>query len=841
MGTPVASLRPLGQGRAETPLEMADRLRGEVAEGNGRAARAAIGQFLTPAPTARFLASLLTLDGSPVRLLDPGAGAGALLAAAVERVLASPPEHQPSRIEVVAYENDDRVLGALERTRSACLEACAKAGVDASIEVVPDDFLAAACGSRSGDLFRLPPAASFTAAILNPPYGKLRRGSAHDVMLRAAEIDCTNTYAAFVLLASRLLVPRGELVAIVPRSFCNGPYFRAFRHAFLGSMRFRRLHVFENRKATFAADAVLQENLVFRATKSLQTTRVLVTQSPGVDDRDMAMREARHAEVVRPDDPDAVVRVLVDDVDARLADVMDGLPATLGDLGVSVSTGPIVDFRHREALRNTWERGCAPLLHPAHLRAGRVNWPADHRKPEALRLEPGVQDLLVGPGTFVLVKRFSAKEERRRVVPAVLTPDDGRGAPVALENHLNYLHRDGGSLGVLEAWGLAAFLASSLVDQCFRHVSGHTQVNATDLRALRYPDREQLHALGRRLKDKLDDQGAVDAAVREVLMAGKKRADPVAAKERVSQAREVLRSLGLPTAQTNERSALVLLALLDLGPNQSWSEATSPLRGITPLMDFMAAQYGKRYAPNTRETVRRQSMHQFLQAGLVVQNPDDPTRAVNSKDNVYQVIPEALELLRAVGTAAWSARLAEYVAQAGMLRKRYARPRQLARIPIDLGEGTTIDLAPGGQNVLVRQILEEFCPRFTPGAKPVYVGDTEKKWAFFDDKHLASLGMAAVDPHGKFPDVVVHYEAEDWLVLVEAVTAHGPVDPKRHIELKDLFASANAGLVFVTAFLDRATFGKYLRDIAWETEVWIAESPDHLIHFDGTRFLGPYA
>ena len=307
----------------------------------------------------------------------------------------------------------------------------------------------------------------------------------------------------------------------------------------------------------------------------------------------------------------------------------------------------------------------------------------------------------------------------------------------------------------------------------------------------------------------------------------------------IEDAIEALRQLGLPRAQLNERSGLTLLALLDLTPSKAWSEATAPLRGITPMMDFMAAQFGKRYAPNTRETVRRQSVHQFQAAGLILRNPDDPGRAVNSAKTTYQVTGIALELLRAFGTPEWPAELARYRLRVESLTERWEKERRLRRIPVVLPGGAEITLSPGGQNVLIAALVHEFCPMFTPGGRVLYIGDADEKFAVFDEDSLAALGVA-IGEHGKMPDLVVHHVERDWLVLVEAVTSHGPVDAKRHEELQSLFDAAKAGLVFVTAFLDRRSLAKYVGDISWETEVWVAESPTHLIHFNGERFLGPY-
>jgi len=311
------------------------------------------------------------------------------------------------------------------------------------------------------------------------------------------------------------------------------------------------------------------------------------------------------------------------------------------------------------------------------------------------------------------------------------------------------------------------------------------------------------------------------------------------ADDKIKEALAILKDLGLPGQQQNERSALTLLSLLGLKPAGKWEDAANPLMGITPMMDFFEEHYGKKYAPNTRETVRRQTVHQFLQAALIVSNPDKPSRPTNSPKAVYQIEPSVLKLLRSFGKPGWKGYLQKYLETVDTLKKRYARERDMRRLPINLANGQQVRLSPGGQNILVKKILDDFCPLFTPGGFVIYVGDTETKWAYFDSAALTSLGIT-IQEHGKMPDVVVHHVGKNWLVLIEAVTSHGPVSPKRRQELKELFSGSEAGLVFVTAFLDRRAMLRYLNDISWETEVWIAESPTHLIHFNGERFLGPY-
>jgi len=309
--------------------------------------------------------------------------------------------------------------------------------------------------------------------------------------------------------------------------------------------------------------------------------------------------------------------------------------------------------------------------------------------------------------------------------------------------------------------------------------------------------------------------------------------------ERILEALKALTDLGMPRAQRNERSALCLLALLDLRPDRAWSQAQSPLMGITPIMEWAREHYGKQYAPNTRETFRRQTMHQFVEAGVAIYNPDAPGRPVNSPHAVYQVSEECLALFRRYGSDSYKDLLRKHGAERESLSEKYAKPRNMNMVPLVVSANQLVKLSPGGHSELIRAIWQEFGPRFVPGGVLVYAGDTGEKWGYFDEPLLRSLGVK-VDSHGKMPDVVIYFPQHEWLILAEAVTSHGPVDSKRHEELTKLFASSKAGLVFVSAFPDRRTFTKYLDSISWETEVWLADDPTHLIHFNGARFLGPH-
>ena len=318
---------------------------------------------------------------------------------------------------------------------------------------------------------------------------------------------------------------------------------------------------------------------------------------------------------------------------------------------------------------------------------------------------------------------------------------------------------------------------------------------------------------------------------------------PISAPEqgtrRITEALDVLKALDFPRGQLNQRSALTLLALLDLKPPTGWTDASAPLMGITPIMDWCRSHYGITYAPNTRETFRRQTMHQFVAAALAIANPDQPDRPVNSPRWCYQIEPSALKLLQTYSTERWAATLETYRSQRTGLRQRYAKQRGMRMVPVTIADGMAIRLTPGKHSTLIKAIIEEFGPRYAPNGQVIYVGDTGDKWGYFDSDAFRKLSIA-VDAHGKMPDVLIYAPERNWLLLIEAVTSHGPVDGKRHDELARLFSTAKAGLIYVTAFPSRREMARYIQEISWETEVWIADTPEHLIHFDGTRFFGPY-
>ena len=798
------------------------------------------GQYMTPPATAKLMASMFEAKHDELRLLDPGAGVGSLTAAFVSEICSR--QTKPRSIHAMTYEIDPKLCEYLASTLDQCKQTCSAAGIEFQSEIANVDFIDDGASLLRSELFS--PVLRYHCAILNPPYRKINTDSPERIALKAVGLETSNLYTGFLFLVLKLLASDGEVVAITPRSFCNGLYFKPFRKIFLESLVLRRIHVFDSRQIAFSEDAVLQENVIFHGVKGARNVdTVTVSSSTGPEDDHFTVAQVRHEKISNPGDSEYYIHIVPDELGASIAHQMSELHFTLTELDIEVSTGRVVEFRAKDFLLDHPTTSSVPLIYPRNFENGYIKWPKPGgNKPQAIAVLPETDELLVPKGIYVLVKRFSSKEEKRRVVAAVYDPKRITGEQIGFENHTNVFHRNGEGLRDGLAKGLVAFLNSTLVDLFFRQFSGHTQVNATDLRNLRYPRRSQLEQLGSRIAEEFPSQDEIDRNLEEVLKLPDEEEivkNPVQAKKKIDDAFAILKALGLPRNQQNERSALTLLSLINVQPKTKWSEASAPLMGIAPMMEFFAKYYGKEYAPNSRESVRRQTVHQFLDAGIVVQNPDKPDRPTNSGDTRYQIESGLLKLLKSWDTSAWEKGIKTYLSSVETLAKKYAQEREMKRIPVKIAKGKTITLSPGGQNILIEQIINEFCSRFTPGGIVAYVGDTDDKFVHIDRDLLEHLSVVTED-HGKMPDVVVYHQQKNWLLLIEAVTTHGPVNPKRRNELKKLFKGCNAGLVFVTAFLDRKSMLKYLDEISWETEVWVAGSPSHLIHFNGERFLGPY-
>jgi adenine-specific DNA-methyltransferase len=438
-----------------------------------------LGQFMTPACVARFMADLFSPGNCPIRLLDAGAGVGSLTDAFINR-------WGNDRLAVSAYEVDESLAAFLRKTLSRYESR------SFTSTIIERDFIQDA-------VYRIklgPNAPGFTHAILNPPYKKINSNSVHRALLRAVGLETVNLYTAFLGLAIELMAPGGEIVAIIPRSFCNGLYYRPFREWMLEKAALQHVHLFHSRTSAFTDDAVLQENVIIKLTCGRKQGKVMITTASDASFSDLQSHSYAFDEIVNAEDDQKFIHVPTTPSHIGIS----GVPLahkTLPEIGLEVSTGPVVDFRLKEFLRETPEKATAPLLYPTHFVNGVMEWPRASKKPNALMNNSDTRKWLYPKGFYTIVRRFSSKEERRRIVAHVVDPKAFNSDVIGFENHLNVFHSRKKGIGRDVAHGLSVFLNSTAIDDYFRRFSGHTQVNATDLRLLKYPALGELEELGR--------------------------------------------------------------------------------------------------------------------------------------------------------------------------------------------------------------------------------------------------------------------------------------------------------------------------------------------------------
>ena len=458
----------------------------QIARNTAATHKANLGQFMTPSSVARFMASLFPATTlRTCKLLDAGAGIGALASAFLDRCATR--DFRFKAIEVSAYEIDPIPRHHLAETLGSYSER-----LRLRAQIIADDFIehgAALCRDGQG--------AVFTHAILNPPYKKINSLSPHRLALRTVGIETVNLYSAFVALAVALAAPGGQVVAIIPRSFCNGPYYRPFRKFILERAAIRHLHLFDSRNKAFKDDAVLQENVIIRLERGGTPGPVTVSTSADDSFGDLETHEHPVDRIVFPDDTETFIHVPTSPTQNAL-ELSAAVRCTLTDLGINISTGPVVDFRAREHLRQMPEEGTVPLLYPGHFNGASTEWPRHGlKKANAIARNSATEKSLYPNGNYCVVRRFSSKEERRRIVASVVDPMAFDGAEMlGFENHLNVFHQKKAGLPAALAHGLAAFLNTTEVDMNFRRFNGHTQVNATDLKQMVYPSRTALVRLG---------------------------------------------------------------------------------------------------------------------------------------------------------------------------------------------------------------------------------------------------------------------------------------------------------------------------------------------------------
>ena len=467
-------------------LAAIDYTRLKVSSGIDLTVKSQLGQFMTPVRTATFMSSLFTEgENLSCRLLDPGAGIGSLSAAFIERWLSGELKFQT--MNLTTYELDERMLRELWHTMQLYSDLD-----NFKSEICPGDFIESAV-----NIIQFAPGTNFTHAILNPPYKKINSDSDHRKLLRQVGIETVNLYSAFMALTLELLMQNGQMVAIVPRSFCNGPYYRPFREFLLKRAAICHMHLFASRNKAFKDDNVLQENLIIKLVKGAKQGVITVSTSADDSFADYAESSYDFDEIVRTDDAEKCIHVPISATQSDI-DALSVVCHLLDELNIKVSTGPVVDFRLKEFLLERPEKGSVPLLYSNHFNGNKIEWPKiGGKKPNAIICNSYTKKWLYPNGYYCVVRRFSSKEERRRIVASVVRPDAfPDSAELGFENHLNVFHMDKHGLPEPVAIGLAVFLNSTLVDAYFRRFNGHTQVNATDLRILKYPSLEILTALG---------------------------------------------------------------------------------------------------------------------------------------------------------------------------------------------------------------------------------------------------------------------------------------------------------------------------------------------------------
>lgn len=465
-----------------------DNLRLEVNAKISPKTKAKYGQFMTPSTIANYMAGLFIQDSNGVKLLDCGAGIGSLTVAAAASL---------KSIKLIeAWEIDPFMREFLDvNLRSLSL----------TYELHTADFITEAVQNITNGT-----GTRFTHAIINPPYKKISSNSEHRAALRQVGIETVNLYSAFLALTIKLLEDEGQLVAIIPRSFCNGPYYKTFRHQVLSECSIDHIHVFESRNQAFKDDDVLQENIIIKLTKSHQAPKVMITSSSDHSFSDYVANEVEFDAIVKQGDREFFLHIPSNPNEARANSNL--FEVDLSNLSLAVSTGPVVDFRMKEFLEQDPTPQTVPLLYSHHFENGKLVYPKQHKKANAIRVAPETEKWLMPNGFYVLVKRFSAKEEKRRVVAHVVDPHDINTSKIGFENHWNVIHFKKSGIDEIMAKGMACFLNSTELDNHFRDFSGHTQVNATDLRNMKYPNKQVLESLGRQYNTAMN-QSQIDELV----------------------------------------------------------------------------------------------------------------------------------------------------------------------------------------------------------------------------------------------------------------------------------------------------------------------------------------
>jgi len=467
-------------------LSVIEERRLRVSNSTDTVRKSLFGQFFTPATTAWFMARLFTPSiAGDCRLLDAGAGIGSLSSAFLERCASG--ELNFDKIDVSAFELDTLLLKELNDSLISYTNSTSLAYKIFDVDFIEEAVNRIQFGYKD----------YFTHAILNPPYKKINSNSRQRLLLRLVGIETVNLYSAFIALSLELVKPGGQIVAIIPRSFCNGPYYRPFRNFMLERAAIRHIHLFNTRNKAFKDDNVLQENIILMLERNGRQEDIKISTSSDDNFHDLTTHTHPFDRIVFPNDPECFIHIPTSP-ERNTIELSAAIHCSLEDINITVSTGPVVDFRVKEYLRDMPELGSVPLLYPSHFTEQRTEWPKlGLKKPNAICRNSQTEKLLFPNGFYCVVRRFSSKEEKRRIMASVVQPEAFAKAEVlGFENHLNVFHENKRGLPAALAYGLSVFLNTTAVDENFRRFSGHTQVNVTDLKLIKYPSRNALITLG---------------------------------------------------------------------------------------------------------------------------------------------------------------------------------------------------------------------------------------------------------------------------------------------------------------------------------------------------------
>lgn len=473
-------------------------------------------QYYTGKDIAIYMANMFKkLNKKVVRILDPGCGMGMLTAAFLDRLIKIN-NRKIEKVIITMYEIDRHVIEVLQTNMNKISEECQNNGLEIEYSIVNQNYIQSF--SNKDELkFK----EKFDYVIMNPPYMKIIDNSEDDIRLESLDINVTNYYAAFISLSIRLLVEGGELVAITPRSFCNGAYFKEFRKDLINNMVFDKIHLFESRKELFKGDDVLQENIIFHCIKrkAKMKDKIQIIHSYSNLKDGLTMEKKAIDDVIYPNDENLLIRIMRGEEEEKITRKIDSLECTLDDLDIKVSTGPVVDFREpEETLSIERKDNAIPYFFPEHISINGIEWPkTQSKKCNYIILNEKNKSKMRHNGNYVLLKRITSKEERRRIVSVVCEGNNFDYEFFAFDNKLNYLHRNKRGLPMEIAKGITLYLNSTILDRYFRTFSGNTQVNATDLRSLKYPTERQLIRLADRYDEVFNSQELIDNAVEEIL------------------------------------------------------------------------------------------------------------------------------------------------------------------------------------------------------------------------------------------------------------------------------------------------------------------------------------